>query len=148
MALRVAVNRQAGAEAVPDPRVRGVVARAVRSTLRAQGCRDAELSVTLVDDAAIRELNRRWLGRSTVTDVIAFALHEGDAPPLGDVYVDGPQAARQAREQGVPLEEELVRLAVHGTLHVLGHDHPAGAARVSSPMWRLQEEIVRQVLKR
>lgn len=145
MPLRVAVNRQA---AGPDPRVHRLLARAVRWTLQAQGYTDAEVSVTLVDDGAIRDLNRQWLGRSAVTDVIAFALHEGAEPPLGDVYVDGAQAARQAAEQGVPLREELVRLTVHGTLHVLGYDHPSGAARLKSPMWSLQEEIVSQVLKR
>ncbi len=55
------------------------------------------------------------------------------------------QARRQAAELGVPLDEELVRLAVHGTLHVLGHDHPEGPGREESPMFALQEALVRAI---
>ena len=66
---------------------------------------------------------------------------------MGDVYLGVEQAARQAAEEGVPLAEELVRLAVHGTLHVLGHDHPEGEERLHSPMFVLQEEIVSALLR-
>jgi len=79
-------------------------------------------------------------------DVISFALHGPDDPILGDVYLGGAQAARQAEEEGVTLQEELVRLVVHGTLHVLGHDHPQGEERLESPMFLLQEELVHQLL--
>ncbi|GMV04198.1 MAG: endoribonuclease YbeY [Gemmatimonadota bacterium] len=118
--------------------------RAVAHTLAAEGVEEAELSLTLVDDAGIRDLNARWLGRDRPTDVIAFTL--GQAPAvLGDVYIGVEQARRQAGELGVPLAEELVRLAVHGTLHVLGHDHPEGAERTGSPMFVLQEALVREL---
>ncbi|HIC54166.1 MAG TPA: rRNA maturation RNase YbeY, partial [Gemmatimonadetes bacterium] len=113
---------------------------AVRKALDADG-REAELSVTLVDDAEITRLNREYRGKDRPTDVISFSLGSPDQP-LGDVYVGAEQARRQAEALAVPLSEELVRLAIHGTLHVLGHDHPDGDDRFSSPMYVLQEQLV------
>lgn len=108
--------------------------------------REAEMSVTLVDDAEIKRLNREYLGRDSVTDVIAFSLG-GPEQLLGDVYLGADQAQRQAEALGVPLSEELVRLAIHGTLHVLGHDHPTGEDRFTSPMYVLQERLLQEVLE-
>jgi len=106
-----------------------------------------EFSVTFLDDADMKELNARWLGREYVTDVISFALQDEGESPVGDIYVGREQAARQADDLGHPLDEELVRLVIHGTLHVLGHDHPEDAeGRLQSPMFRLQEDLVRRVL--
>lgn len=121
---------------------------AVRHTWTAEGRGAGEVSLTLLDDDAIAGLNRTYLGRDGPTDVIAFSLgNPGDASsPVGDVYVGAAQAARQAREYGVTLEEELVRLTVHGTLHVLGYDHPEGEERLHSPMFVRQEELVRALL--
>jgi probable rRNA maturation factor len=118
--------------------------RAVRLTLASQGTEDGEVSLTLLDDVGIRALNLRYLGKDQPTDVIAFTLGPGPAL-LGDVYLGVEQARRQAVELGVPLAEELVRLAVHGTLHVLGHDHPEGPEREESPMFALQEVLVREI---
>ncbi len=120
--------------------------RGGRTVLQQAGHRDGTLSVTLLDDVGITALNGRYLGRDGPTDVIAFALHEPEEAPVGDVYVGVEQAARQASAYGVPLAEELVRLVVHGTLHVLGHDHPAGPEREASDMWVLQERLVREVV--
>ena len=122
----------------------GELERAVRHTLSSQGIQQAEISLTLLDDVGIRRLNLRYLAQDRPTDVLAFALGGGPAP-LGDVYLGFEEARRQAGEEGVPLSEELVRLAVHGTLHVLGHDHPEGPERERSPMFELQESLVRQI---
>lgn len=103
-----------------------------------------EISLTLVSDPEIRRLNREYLDRDRATDVIAFTL--GDDPLLGDVYVGMERAVDQAVEAGVSIEEELVRLAVHGTLHVLGHEHPEGPDRLESAMFAVQERIVREVM--
>lgn len=119
--------------------------RAVRYTLQREKCASAEVSLTLLADDGIRELNRTYLGKDRPTDVIAFSLGEGDEV-LGDIYVGADQAGRQAAAEGLPLEEELARLAVHGTLHVLGHDHPEGPDRSSSEMYLLQEEYLSGVL--
>lgn len=123
----------------------GLLERGVRAALRDAGVDAAEISVTLLDDTGIRGLNRDYLDHDRPTDVIAFAL---DAPGgvIGDVYLGVEQARRQAVEWGVPSREELLRLAVHGTLHVLGHDHPAGPDRAQSEMFTLQERLVAQVL--
>lgn len=104
-----------------------------------------ELSLTLLDDEEIRTLNRDYLGHDRPTDVIAFALG-GPGDLVGDVYLGVEQARRQAAEHGVALDEELARLAIHGTLHVLGHDHPEGEERWESPMFIRQEQILRTFL--
>lgn len=120
-----------------------LVQRAVRATLADQGVEVAELSVTLLDDAPIRKLNHEYLGHDRPTDVIAFALHGEGEPVLGDVYVGWRQAILQAEREGVPPREEIARLAIHGTLHVLGFDHPDEAeGRSRSEMFRVQEVIV------
>ena len=117
----------------------------MRKALDADG-REAELSVTLVDDAEITRLNREYRGKDRPTDVISFSLGSSDQP-LGDVYVGAEQARRQAEALAVPLSEELVRLAIHGTLHVLGHEHPDGGDRFASSMYVLQEQLLGEVLE-
>lgn len=108
--------------------------------------KSAEISVSLLGDDDMAVLNRRWLGRPGSTDVLAFSLAGEGEPPLGDVYVGRERAAHQAAEHGVPVAEELVRLVVHGTLHVLGHDHPEGPERLESDMFRRQEALVRELV--
>lgn len=93
----------------------------------------------IVDDGTIRELNRQYLGRDRPTDVIAFP---GDGDLLGEIACSVDTAGRQARARGVSLINELTLLAVHGFLHLVGHDD------LSLPKWRKMktaefEEIVR-----
>jgi probable rRNA maturation factor len=127
---------------------RRALVRAVEATCRSQSVNDAEISVALLDDAGMEALSRAHLNKHGTTDVLAFALYHPGEPVLGDVYVGVDQAARQAAEVGVSLREELVRLVVHGTLHVLGFDHPEDAkARERSPMYAEQEALVRAVLR-
>ena len=130
-------------EGVSLPLPEEAVERAVRATLRAEGHDAGEVSVAFLGDAEITSLNREYLDHDRPTDVISFALHGEGEPPLGDVYVGVEQALRQAEELGVDPREELLRLAVHGTLHVLGWDHPEGEERLESGMFRRQEEILR-----
>ena len=116
---------------------------------RSQVC--GEVTVVLTDDAVIRKLNRRYRGEDRATDVLSFALSEGEAAggktvgdPFGDVVISVPTARRQAREYGAALREELVRLAIHGTLHLCGYDHetPGQARR----MFRVSRRVEKQVL--
>jgi probable rRNA maturation factor len=119
---------------------------AVRHVLRARGVAEAEISVALLGDDEIAALNQEYLKHEGPTDAITFALHEAGDPPLGDVYIGAEQAARQAAEFGATPGEEVLRLAIHGTLHVLGFEHPEGAERVESEMFRLQEALLTDFL--
>jgi probable rRNA maturation factor len=116
------------------------------AVLDAEGVSDAELSVTILEDEFIRELNVRWRGHDWIPDVLSFALHASGESPVGDIYVGLDQASRQAREQDIPVGEELVRLVIHGALHVLGYDHPEGKDRDEAELYRRQEALVRSVL--
>ena len=131
-------------DGVRAPLSKAAVAAIARATLRAERVGRAQLSITFVSARAIAALNARWLGHRGPTDVISFQLPAAapDAPLAGDVYI-APEIAREnARAAGLGAREELARLVVHGTLHVLGHDHPEGDARLRSPMWRRQEQLV------
>lgn len=133
-------------EGVTPPVDADRVEAAVRHVLRAEGVDAAEISVALVGDGEIAALNERYLDHEGPTDVISFHLHDRGEPPLGDVYVGVEQAARQAAGFGVTVAEEVLRLAVHGTLHVLGYDHPEGEDRAGSPMFARQEALLRAFL--
>ncbi|HYL28800.1 MAG TPA: rRNA maturation RNase YbeY [Gemmatimonadales bacterium] len=118
-----------------------VVRRVVRAVLQGER-RRAVVSVTFVGRDGMRRLNVRYKGLDRPTDVLAFALRPPRGPRLGDVYVCAWAATRAAREHGIPLRQELIRLVVHGTLHALGRDHPEGPGRTRSAMWRRQERYV------
>jgi len=141
MAITVMVNAD-DVDGALDASIEALLERASVAAAEARGVADAEISLTLLGDAAIADLNRRFLRHDAPTDVIAFALYDDGESPVGDVYLGYQQALRQAGEHGVPIDQELARLAVHGTLHVLGEEHPEGEDRVASPMWSLQERIV------
>lgn len=119
--------------------------RAVRHTLASEGKDTAEVSLTLLPDAEIRRLNREYLNKDLPTDVIAFSLGD-ETQVIGDIYLGFDQAVRQAAEYGVVLREEVIRLAIHGVLHVVGHDHSDGPDRLDSPMYVLQERLLRELL--
>jgi len=119
------------------------VEAAVRHVLRAEGVASAEISVALVSDVEIASLNEDYLQHEGPTDVISFALHEPGESPLGDVYVGVEQAVRQSAEFGATPADEVLRLAIHGTLHVLGWQHPEGAGRTESEMFARQEALLK-----
>jgi probable rRNA maturation factor len=122
-----------------------VVRRTVATVLDGERVGAASVSVTFLSGARMRGLNRRTRRRDGATDVIAFQLdHPGRV--VGDIYVCPSVARRAARHGDVSEREELVRLVVHGSLHVLGREHPEGATRMSSPMWRLQERYVGRIM--
>lgn len=115
-----------------DVRRSGVDGRALVATakrlLAALGERDSGLSLSLVDDDAIRSLNRQYRGRDRATDVLSFPLDEapsagGAERLLGDVVISVDTARRQAAGYDAPLQREIYRLLIHGMLHLRGHDH-------------------------
>jgi len=84
-----------------------------------------ELNLVFVDNQEIRRLNREYRGKDKVTDVLSFNIEEPNSAEatFGEVYICSPRAVAQAREYGVTVTEELLRLACHGFLHLLGYDH-------------------------
>jgi probable rRNA maturation factor len=107
---------------------------------------EAELSVALVDDAAMQALNATYRNKNQPTDVLAFSMREGDATPrsdlLGDVVISVDTAARQATERGVSVAAEVRTLLTHGILHLLGYDHERSAVDARG-MFALQDRLVR-----
>ncbi|HLE58199.1 MAG TPA: rRNA maturation RNase YbeY [Candidatus Limnocylindria bacterium] len=140
---RVGHERLAAAVAPVDTaRLHRLLESALTLTARAAlGELAVEVELTLVGDAEMTHLNFDHMGERGPTDVLAFPLHQwrvdaghshladddGISPPgamlLGDVVVDLDQAERQARQGGWGVAEEIILLAIHGTLHLLGHDH-------------------------
>jgi probable rRNA maturation factor len=132
-------------EGVRIPVARERVASLAESVLKAERVRDATVSVAFVTDRRIAALNREHLGHRGPTDVISFGFEPvGDtAEVVGDVYIAPGVARENARMHGRGVREELLRLVVHGVLHVVGHDHPEDDARYQSRMWKRQEQLLR-----
>ena len=111
--------------------------RVARQLLAAAGEEDSSLSLTLVNDREIQELNRLHRGKDKPTDVLSFPLLSEEHPELpgdgerllGDVVISVETAKRQAGAYDAPLQNELYRLLIHGILHVLGHDHEEAQER-------------------
>jgi probable rRNA maturation factor len=101
----------------------------------------AELSLVLVSDAVMHDLNHRWRGKNKTTDVLSFPQHDrveetvrhpARTPTeaerlLGDVVISVDTARKQAAERGHTLGDEAERLLVHGVLHLIGYDHERSA---------------------
>jgi len=105
--------------------------RAVRA-LKALGQSKSELSIAIVLDAEIAELNAEHRGKPSPTDVLSFSLLEGEHSDqrgklLGDVVIGIETASRQARAAHRSLDEEVARLLIHGILHLLGWNHEESA---------------------
>jgi probable rRNA maturation factor len=146
----VSVAVSVSAEGVRAPLGAERVAELARRVLAAEKVRDAMLSIAFVTPEAIARLNREHLGHRGPTDVISFAFRAaGDGGAVvGDVYVCPDVARENARRHRVGVREEIARLVVHGTLHVLGYDHPESDARTHSPMWERQERLLARLFGR
>ncbi|PLX75838.1 MAG: rRNA maturation RNase YbeY [Desulfuromonas sp.] len=120
--------------------------KAARTILSASGCPEARLSVLIVDDAQIRELNRDYLGKDRPTNVISFAMQEGAGAGvqpdlLGDVVISAETAARDAAEAGIAVDQEICFLLLHGILHLLGYDHERGTEEEARLMEQREQEL-------
>lgn len=109
--------------------------------------KDAELSVVLCDNTYIHELNKTYRNIDRPTDVLSFALNEGeeegydgpDTKLLGDIVISLDKTLEQADEYGHSFERELAYLTVHGMLHILGYDHMTDEDKTEM---RKEEEFV------
>lgn len=129
--MEITIGREPENLDVPQEDV-DAVRRAVLTVGELYGVMDAEVSVTLTDDAHIHVLNRDYRGVDRPTDVLSFALTESEEPAiidapcsvlLGDLVISLERAAAQAEEYGHSFLRELSFLTVHGMLHLLGYDH-------------------------
>ena len=128
--------------------------RSVRAILADVGEPSAELGILFVGDQRMQGLNRRYRGKDRTTDVLAFAMREARTPyaichmpdMLGDVVISAPTAWRQAREAGQSFDEEIVRLLVHGILHLCGYDHER-SEKEARRMHRRERMILRVLLR-
>lgn len=110
-----------------------------------------EVGVTFVDDVAIQSLNREYRGKDVPTDVLSFPqddddgffVPEGVPRILGDIVISLPRAAEQAEDYGHSMEREVVYLAVHGLLHLLGYDHED--SQDQSIMRQREEEVMARI---
>jgi len=123
----------------------------LRKLLSLTGQKNAEVSVLLVGDKAMRSLNRRYRGKDRTTDVLSFPLREGrfiriQPHVLGDIVLSLPAAARQAKTAGETYHKEIRRLLVHGYLHLLGYDHEKSRAEAGRMVGR--ERRLREALQR
>ena len=110
---------------VPD--LQSLVERAVAAALDEAGAApgaEAELSCLFCDDDAIRDLNRRWRGKDSATNVLSFPTEgPGAAVMLGDIALAYGTAAREAEAEGKRFADHVAHLVIHGTLHLVGEDH-------------------------
>ena len=125
--------------------IRQILETAMKLEATASG---TEVSISIVDDERIQELNRDYRDKDRVTDVLSFALNEGEEyvtmegmpDILGDIVISLPAAKRQALAYGHSLEREIAFLSVHGFLHLTGYDH--GNDEEEKKMFTRQEEIL------
>ena len=105
-----------------------LIVRYVRRVLRKENCRRASVTVILIGSRVCRRLNRQFLSHDYVTDVLSFGLGEGKIFE-GEIYVNLDRARQQARSYGVAFGNEVARLVIHGTLHLMGYNdkHPRDA---------------------
>lgn len=113
---------------------------------------DAELSILLVEDAQIQELNRQYLHREKPTNVLAFPMREGEFSVLhphllGDLVISVETAWRQSNQFGLKPMEMVTVLMIHGILHLLGYEHE-GTRKGAREMAVKQKELFCHTIRR
>ena len=124
-AIQVDVSNQQASHTIDE----GLVAAAVRTVLAGEGITRATISVAIVDDPTIHELNRTYLNHDYPTDVLSFRLNEETADLDGELIVSAETAANQAEQYGWTMADELLLYLVHGTLHLVGYEDEDAASQ-------------------
>jgi rRNA maturation RNase YbeY len=101
------------------------------------------VTVAFVSDVAMRALNRRWRQKQGTTDVLSFPAGDDafEKSNLGDVVISVEQAARQAKANGLSLEQEIAQLILHGLLHLCGYDHATDSGEMDRLELRLRKKL-------
>ena len=123
---------------------RRTLRRVALALLKRLGRADDNVGIGFVGDTRMRRLNRTYRKQNRTTDVLAFAYREartGPCPLLGDVVISMPEARRQANASKQSLDEAVLRLLIHGVLHVVGYDHERGE-RQARLMRRKEAELL------
>lgn len=133
-----------------DDGMKGIAQRAVEAVFEKEDFPYGyEVSITLVDNTAIAALNREYRGVDAPTDVLSFAMMEGEEfldlnedgeAVMGDIIISMEKVLEQAREYGHSIEREFAFLVVHGTLHLLGYTHDG--QQDTKRMRQREEEIL------
>ena len=123
-------------------KMRSTVRRAIAQAAATTSTTGMELAIVLTDDSAIRQLNRLWRGIDAPTNVLSFPSKRaaGEPPHLGDVVLACETIAREAKAEHKPFAQHLAHLAVHGFLHLVGHDHEGDAD--AEAMERAERDIL------
>ncbi len=142
--MNVDVQVASDAAGIPaNDAIRDWVERAVQAV---DPGRDADVSIRIVDEQEMRALNRDYRDQDKPTNVLAFPAGDagfvppGERPLLGDIVVCAGVVAREADEQGKPPGHHWSHMLVHGTLHLLGHDH------VTDVQAQAMEDLERRIL--
>jgi len=106
----------------------------------------AGVTIAFVSDRAMRELNRLWRHQPVTTDVLSFPAEQDEfekveGARLGDVVISVEQAARQAKENGLTLDEEIAQLILHGLIHLCGYDHATDNGEMNRLELRLRKKL-------
>lgn len=113
-------------------------------------CQDREISLSLVDDKNIKEINREYLGRDKPTNVISFGMQEGewqDIQPavLGDIVISVETAYRDSLVGNIVVDDEILFLFIHGLLHLIGYDHKDGVEEHAVMMKAKEKEVFENI---
>ncbi len=132
-----------------DDSIYKAIERAIKEVLKVEKrLLDYEISLSFVDNAEIRELNRLYRGIDRETDVLSFPMEEGEilfsGNMLGDIIISTEKALEQAKEYGHSLLREIVYLVVHSMFHLLGYDH---MTKEDKEVMRSKEKEVMRNLK-
>jgi len=124
----------------------GRVRRSLKRLLKELGFKDSEVSLLLVDDDQLREINKDYLQRDRPTNVISFAMTEGafgDVHPeiLGDIILSVETASRDAVAYDIDFMDEVEFLLIHGLLHLLGYNHENVESREAEKMKKMEREL-------
>lgn len=114
------------------------VEKAVKRSLKGEGITKAEINIIYVSDKDIKKINKKYLNHNNITDVISFKLDENVID--GEIYIGTGKAMAQAGQFKVSLTKELMRLAVHGTLHLLGYEDDTENKRFD--MFKLENKYI------
>lgn len=155
--LKVIIKNNQSVMKIPTG-VRMLIRRCCKAVLALEGFTDsAEISVTIVDDATIHELNLKHRGIDRSTDVLSFPLGENGeydtnmdtgAKMLGDIVISIEHAYEQAEKYGHSLQREIGFLTVHSLLHLLGYDHEDGGLEAVHMREKEEAVLTRVGLKR